>query len=794
LRNNELSSRDIVTDFDLLLMRILFAFLISLVCVCSRGQDTTYYDDFNGLPSNQVGGAVEDKNHFMWFATWNGLCRYDGYEFQTFTISPGDGSAIKTNQIRDILLSDEGDILCRTDAGIFIFDLDTYTFLDIPEEQQKVLGQKMGKTWQGMTDSQGNRWSFDGKHLCKRVTQHHPAQQISETMGYTARALFYDKQHRLWIGTKEDKTVRVYEDGRLSMSVVLDASPYCIYETSDGGIWIGCKPKMLYRCTVANGTITTEEVCRETVYKMQEEGEGRLWLACFDGGVKCLQGSNSEHPVLTESFGGTKVHDILLTKNGFLLCATSEGLLYGRVDRDDITKTRFGLIQRDGKEPKSLISNSLIALAENSQGEIYIATGASGIDMTTEEQLLASYQDASFQFKHFTTGNSSLTTDVCRAMALANDSTLFVMSGNSAMFFAPKSNDITVFGPTFWGDSCRMSEATPLPLSDGSWVFGTEVGAYIATNKIMFSRGYIPPIVFTQITAGDDMTDYVVACRDTLNIAPANRNLTLTFAAIDYNDNHGILYRTRLQREGWFGDDDAVWSHATANRTVTLFGIAPGTYRLSVQSTDRYGRWVDNMQYITIVIEPYWYETFWAKFLLLLMIVGATVAVICTYLYIKRVERQRREMLEKYLALLASPPAKSEETVEQSSPKKISKAPKENSSKRSIDEIKGDDKMFLERVRRFIEANIDNSSASIDEMASAAAVSRSTLNRRLHSLIGVTAVQLLIDARMQRAHQLLTEDETLSVTEIAYKCGFSDVHYFSRSFKQRYGVPPSELR
>ncbi|MDE6151383.1 MAG: helix-turn-helix transcriptional regulator, partial [Prevotella sp.] len=76
-----------------------------------------------------------------------------------------------------------------------------------------------------------------------------------------------------------------------------------------------------------------------------------------------------------------------------------------------------------------------------------------------------------------------------------------------------------------------------------------------------------------------------------------------------------------------------------------------------------------------------------------------------------------------------------------------------------------------------------------------AATSRSNLNRKLRSLVGITAAQLLIDARMQRAAQLLgrKDGERPTVAETAYRCGYSDPRYFSRCFKQKYGVTPSEF-
>ena len=75
--------------------------------------------------------------------------------------------------------------------------------------------------------------------------------------------------------------------------------------------------------------------------------------------------------------------------------------------------------------------------------------------------------------------------------------------------------------------------------------------------------------------------------------------------------------------------------------------------------------------------------------------------------------------------------------------------------------------------------------------------SRSNLNRKLRSLVGITATQLLIDARMQRARNMLrsvSESDSRNIADIAYSCGYTDPRYFSRCFKQRYGVTPSEYK
>ena len=73
------------------------------------------------------------------------------------------------------------------------------------------------------------------------------------------------------------------------------------------------------------------------------------------------------------------------------------------------------------------------------------------------------------------------------------------------------------------------------------------------------------------------------------------------------------------------------------------------------------------------------------------------------------------------------------------------------------------------------------------------AMSESQLNRKLKALSGKTAAPFIRSIRLQEARKLLQTTE-LNISEIAYDTGFSDPHYFSRSFSQEFGVAPSSFR
>ena len=93
---------------------------------------------------------------------------------------------------------------------------------------------------------------------------------------------------------------------------------------------------------------------------------------------------------------------------------------------------------------------------------------------------------------------------------------------------------------------------------------------------------------------------------------------------------------------------------------------------------------------------------------------------------------------------------------------------------------------------RYIDANFCDPNINIDAVCATAFISVSSLQRAFAKYFGMSPKQYLIQLRMNRALELLTESE-LSVKEISSACGFTDEKYFSRAFKKKYGYPPSQL-
>ena len=83
----------------------------------------TKFDEDSGMAQWHITQMLQDGDGMMWFATWNGLARYDGQDFFHFKSKPGDGCAMPTDRIRTIRLAADGHIACRTDYGWYLFNI-----------------------------------------------------------------------------------------------------------------------------------------------------------------------------------------------------------------------------------------------------------------------------------------------------------------------------------------------------------------------------------------------------------------------------------------------------------------------------------------------------------------------------------------------------------------------------------------------------------------------------------------------------------------------------------------------
>ena len=103
------------------------------------------------------------------------------------------------------------------------------------------------------------------------------------------------------------------------------------------------------------------------------------------------------------------------------------------------------------------------------------------------------------------------------------------------------------------------------------------------------------------------------------------------------------------------------------------------------------------------------------------------------------------------------------------------------------------DEEFIKRAIDLVEKNIGDSDFSVETLASAVAMSRSTLYKKLMAITGLGPSEFIRTIRIKRGKALL-ETSQMQITEIAYAVGFTTVKSFTMNFKAEYGMTPSEFR
>ncbi len=103
------------------------------------------------------------------------------------------------------------------------------------------------------------------------------------------------------------------------------------------------------------------------------------------------------------------------------------------------------------------------------------------------------------------------------------------------------------------------------------------------------------------------------------------------------------------------------------------------------------------------------------------------------------------------------------------------------------------DKDLLDRIVSFIEERLDSPDLTIDALVDEAGISRSALFKKMKTLIGIPPMDLIKNIRLKKAAEFIKEGSD-NFTQIAYRTGFSDSQYFSKCFKQTYGVTPTEYK
>jgi len=507
-------------------------------------------------------------------------------------------------------------------------------------------------------------------------------------------SLAEDRSRVLWIGTyggglskldlgrKRFATVRhdPGDPGSLSHDIV-----WSIAEEPDGVLWVGTDSGGLNRIDRARGEIRhfrhdpadPHSLAHDTVRFVYLDRTGELWAATHGGGLDRLDRTDRSagrfvhhrhDPANPDSLGHDELRWVYEDRRGSLWVATHGGGL-DRLDRSDRSAGRFTHYRHDPADPRSLPSDYVRVVLEDSRGELWVGTQGGGLARLDREEetfevfradpadpatigsdyVFALHESADGTLWICTYGGGIARLDRATGRfrrytaddGLASDSVYGILEDEAGRLWISANRGISRFDPatgafhTFDArDGLQADEfngGSFFRSSRGEMFFGGIHGfSSFFPGQIELAEDP-PPVVITDLqlfnhslAPGEAFHGPAVLARpveytEAISLAYRQDVVTFEFAALHFAAPERNLYRYRL--EG-FSDQ---WIDARGDRRAATFTrLAPGAYVFRVQAANPDGAWNEEGAQLSIRVLPPVWETWWFRALALLAAAAAT--------------------------------------------------------------------------------------------------------------------------------------------------------------------------
>ena len=731
------------------------------------------------------------------------------------SLSVTDKRCQQVHRVEGVNSKDKCDVMRDKHGTVWIFTAsgDTYyATADDPTHPVKYTGSDMQVNISNtIEDGQGGYW-FIHKNQAYRLTFESPHyRRLPLHQEDQVRCVTTDGEGRVLVASRYDESVAVFRpdgtrqgwltrDGRIQTTwTTFGRAVYCGCLASDGTLWLGTKRDGLLRLHPQAGggfEVTTYDkdkgITDNEIYDLAVDYNHRLWIATHKGGLCCVKDCRAAEPQFITPVGGLKgwhqdasthLRALLVTPDKRLLVGTSMGLFVADISGSDLSTLTFRQHQREPQRQASLSSSSITDIVRTKDGHILLSTTDGGINQLQTNDIMARQLD----FKHYNR-LSGFPVDIIHAV-MEYKGAVWGVAPNQLVELQLSMREQPNINTFLMRERPRFSSCRPTCIKGGKWVFGSENGALLIDLDELKNSPFVPQLVITGISKENSPVDHSAVWNDTIVMNAHERNLTVWFAALDYEDTELVAYAYRM-------GNSQQWTYIGQNHSITLAQMRPGRYQMTIRSTNSDGAWCDNERTLTIIVTPTFWETPWAKLLILASCLVLLATCVSIVLYIRRIKRNQHETMEAYLALLEVRGERLEvsgERLEVSGERLEVSGERLEVSGETEETNSSEDDLLMKRVVAYMEDNLNNSNVTIDDIARAVAVSRTSLHRKMKEMMGTAPMEFLREARIRKAAKMLATTDK-NVSEIAYACGFSDPKYFSKCFRQSMGETPTEYR
>ena len=224
-----------------------------------------------------------------------------------------------------------------------------------------------------------------------------------------------------------------------------------------------------------------------------------------------------------------------------------------------------------------------------------------------------------------------------------NQGNLWVVRESSIDRYNPKTGTTEVFGPNDFDKFISFTEARPVhdPATNDITV-GTPMGSLTFNPSKMKKSPYQARIIFTMLHYTGESASVPILHKEKVVIPANKRNLSISFASIDYSRKYRTKYRYRIDGH----TPEGKWIDLGSKNYIGFNHIASGNYVLKVMATNSHGVWSKYVAELPIEVRPAFWESIWGKILMVILLMCIVGSIF--YIY----NRNQREKMSHEMSLM----------------------------------------------------------------------------------------------------------------------------------------------
>ncbi len=425
------------------LLTLVISIIVIIACQYLLAQESNitfeHYSIDQGMYETNIFTIIQDRTGYLWFGTWGGIERYDGYNFKAYRKELDNPNSIQTQFVSTLYEDKEGNIWVGTEFGLEKFNKITGNFSQYlpyppntePESNNfvsSICEDKFGMLWIGTRDGLYNFDKKSEKFICIRNNDKNPESigsndisailedkagsiwfgnskgldkldrktgsfihiwndpnNKSEWTNYFVNTLFEDKSGILWLGTRKGLVAFDQKEGTFTPYIKEEGNSISsICEDASGHLWFGSWVSGLYSFDKKSKKFThylhnendPGSLSSNTVTSICYERSGTIWIATRGAGVNKI--NRIKQPFKKYLFN--EVSHIIKANNDMIWIGTSKGWKKFNPKTEELIPYSFG---------KDFL------IAEEESGDLWLAKESGGIYKRDVKNRITNYYDSS---------------------------------------------------------------------------------------------------------------------------------------------------------------------------------------------------------------------------------------------------------------------------------------------------------------------------------------------------------------------------------------------------------------